>query len=295
MLGEIGRLTKGARVEPATLWSTLAKRFTLIGVQGVVRMAMSAFDIACWDALAAADGRPLATVLGGALKPIKAYNSSGLGLQHSPASAADEAEELLEGGFTGVKLRLGHATLEQDLNVVRAVRKRLPATIELMVDYNQALTRDEAIVRGRALDGEGVYWLEEPIRHDDWRGCAEVARAVRTPVQIGENFSLPHQMEEAIAQGASDLVMPDVERIGGVTGWMRAATIAQEHRLEMSSHLAPEVSAHLLSVTPTCGWLEYVDWADAILAEPLRIEGGQAIPPEWLAWNDDAVRRYRIG
>src|SRR5262249_29948862 len=155
---------------------------------------------------------------------------------------------------------------EQDLRVVRAVRKRLPDAVKLMVDYNQALTRDEAILRGRALDGEGVHWIEEPIRHDDFRGCAEIARAVKTPVQIGENFSLPPQMEEAIAQGAPDLVMPDVERIGGVTGWMRAAAIAKAHGLEMSSHLAPEVSAHLLAVTPTCGWLEYVDWADAILA-----------------------------
>ena len=295
MLGEIERLTKGARIEPAKLWSTLARRFTLIGVQGVVRMAMSAFDIACWDALAAGEGEPLATMLGGAPKPVRAYNSSGLGLQHSPESAADEAEELLEGGFTGVKLRLGHPTLDEDLNVVRAVRKRLPDAVKLMVDYNQALTVDEAIVRGRALDGEGVHWLEEPIRHDDWRGCAEVARAVKTPVQIGENFSLPHQMEEALALGACDLVMPDVERIGGVTGWMRAAAIAQAHRMEMSSHLAPEVSAHLLAVTRTCGWLEYVDWADAILAEPLRIEDGHAIPPRRMAWNDDAVGRYRIG
>jgi mandelate racemase len=294
MLGEIERMTKGARIEPARLWSALARRFTLIGVQGVVRMAMSAFEIACWDALAAAADKPLSALLGGGLKPIEAYNSSGLGLQHSPESAADEAEELLVGGFKGVKVRLGHPALEQDLKVVRAIRRRLPDAVKLMVDYNQALTGEEAIVRGRALDAEGIHWLEEPIRHDDWRGCAEVARAVKAPVQIGENFSLPEQMQQALAHEACDLVMPDVERIGGVTGWMRAAAIAQAHRVEMSSHLAPEVSAHLLAVTPTRGWLEYVDWADAILAEPLRIEDGRAIPPNRMAWNDDAVARYRI-
>src|SRR5262249_25760948 len=161
----------------------------------------------------------------------------------------------------------------------RAVRKRLPDSIELMVDYNQALSRGEAVARGRALDGEGIFWLEEPIRHDDWRGRAGGGRAGETPVPIRRKLSLPHQMEEALALGACDLVMPDVERIGGVTGWMRATAIAQQHRMEMSSHLAPEVSAHLLAVTPTCGWLEYVDWADPILAEPLRIERGLAIPP----------------
>jgi mandelate racemase len=125
-----------------------------------------------------------------------------------------------------------------------------------------------------------------------------VARALATPVQIGENFSLPYGMAEAIRARACDYVMPDLERIGGVTGWQRAAALASAHGLEMSSHLFPEVSAHLLAVTPTCHWLEYVDWADAILAEPLRIAGGEATvssrPGAGLAWNEDAVRRYRI-
>jgi mandelate racemase len=181
---------------------------------------------------------------------------------------------------------------------VRAVRKRLPSQIELMVDYNQALSPAEALERGRALDFEGVAWIEEPIRHDDFRSCAGLARELATPVQIGENFSLPEQMEEAITERASDFVMPDLERIGGVTGWQRAALLAAERKLPMSSHLFPETSAHLLAVTPTCHYLEYVDWADAILEQPLEIVGGEAVIPDrsgnGMTWNEDAVKRYRM-
>jgi mandelate racemase len=220
-----------------------------------------------------------------------------LGL-NEPAAVADEAEKLLAGGFRAMKLRLGYPTLEADLSAVRAVRARIPADTILMVDYNQALTVEEAIRRGRMLDGEDVYWMEEPIRHDDFAGSAEIARAIATPVQIGENFSLPHDLERALAAQSCDYVMPDLERIGGVTGWRRAAGVAAAKGVRMSSHLYPEVSAHLLTATPTAHWLEYVDWANAIVEEPLRIVDGNAIPSgrpgNGLVWNEAAVRRFRM-
>jgi len=297
MLGEVERSVKGERVAPADLWEKLARRFKLIGVQGIVRMAMSGFDVACWDALALAAGKPLVTLLGGAPRRVRAYNSNGLGLMALEA-VADEAERLLEGGFRAVKLRLGYPTLAADLAAVRAARKRLPDSVELMVDFNQALSLAEALERGRAIDSEGLFWIEEPIRHDDFRGCAALAQALATPVQIGENFSLPEQMAEALAAKACDLVMPDLERIGGVTGWRRAASLAAERKLPMSSHLFPETSAHLLALTPTCHYLEYVDWASAILAEPLAIEDGAAVIPDrpgtGVSWDEKAVKRYRM-
>jgi mandelate racemase len=297
MLDEVLRATKGARVAPADLWAALSRRFALIGVQGIVRMAMAGFDVACWDALAQAAGLPLARVLGGETARIPAYNSCGLGLM-PPEKLADEAERLLAGGFTAMKLRLGYDTLAQDIAALRAVRKRVPAGTRIMVDYNQALTVAEALARGRALDQEGVDWLEEPIRHDDYAGAARLARELATPIQIGENFSESHAMAAAIAAGAADYVMPDLERIGGVTGWQRAASLAAAHRIEMSSHLFPEVSAHLLAATPTRHWLEWVDWANAVVEEPLRIEGGFAVVPErpgnGLSWDTKAVEKYRI-
>jgi mandelate racemase len=297
MLDEVGALVKGDPVAPAVLWAKLAKRFTLIGVQGVVRMAMAGLDVAAWDALAVAAGMPLVSLLGGKPGPIRAYNSCGLGLM-TPGEVADEAEKLLARGFCAVKLRLGYPTLQEDLAALRAARRRIGDGIALMVDYNQALAVPEALERGRALDGEGIFWLEEPIRHDDYAGCASLARALKTPIQIGENFSLATAMEAALAAGAADYVMPDLERIGGVTGWQRAAALAEVHRIDMSSHLFPEVSAHLLAVTPTCHFLEYVDWAEVLVQEPLRIIDGCAVIPDrpgnGLVWNEAAVARYRM-
>ena len=297
LLAEVERAVRGERIAPDALWALLSKRFRLIGVQGIVRMAMAAFDTACWDALAIAANMPLATYLGGSPRRVPAYNSCGLGLM-PPAALADEAEKLLAGGFRAVKLRLGYATLEEDVAALHAVKKRVPGAIKIMVDFNQALSVDEALKRGLALDSEGVSWIEEPIRHDDYRGCAMLARELQTPIQIGENFSEPRAMAEALDLQACDYVMPDLERIGGVTGWRSAAALAAERSIPMSSHLFPEVSAHLLAVTPTAHWLEYVDWADAIVEEPLRIVDGNAIAParagNGLTWNKEAVERYRM-
>ena len=297
VLPEAFELVVGQPVAPLDIAALFDRRFALIGVTGVVRMALSALDMALWDALAIAAGVPLATLLGSAPRPLRAYNSCGLGLM-SPEAAADEAERLLEGGFQAMKLRLGHASLFEDLAATRGVRKRLPDSVLLMADYNQALSVAQALERGRALQSEGVTWLEEPIRHDDYRGNAQIARALELPLQLGENFNGPLDMEKALDAAACDLVMPDIARIGGVTGWMQAARIAEQRGMPMSSHLMPEASAHVLAATPTCDWLEYVDWADVLLQERLRIQNGYAVmsdrPGAGLQWDARAVAKYKL-
>jgi mandelate racemase len=297
VLGAIEETAKNEPVAPVDLWAKLSARFALIGVQGIVRMAMAGFDMAAWDALSRAAGVPLVTFLGSTPRPVRGYNSCGLGLMDK-AALADEAEALLARGFTAVKLRLGYPSLKEDMAAVHAVKKRIGAGMTLMVDYNQALTLAEAMERGRTLDREGgIYWLEEPIRHDNFSGYRQLADALDVPVQIGENFSESDGMQAALDAQACDYVMPDLERIGGVTGWQRAAALAATRRIEMSSHLYPEISAHLLAATPTCHYLEYVDWADKILQEPLRIENGCAVIPErpgnGMNWDDGAVKKYR--
>jgi mandelate racemase len=155
-----------------------------------------------------------------------------------------------------------------------------------------------ARARGRALARESIAWLEEPIRHDDYAGAAMLARELTVPIQIGENFSLIAGMQAALDAGACDLAMPDLERIGGVTGWRLAMALAAERNIKMSSHLYPEVSAHLLAATPTAHFLEYVDWADKIVRDPLRIVAGEAVisdrPGSGVVWNAAAVERYRV-
>jgi mandelate racemase len=297
LLKEVEDRTKGERVVPGELWRKLAERFALIGVQGIVRMAMAGFDIACWDALAVAAKLPLVRLLGGEPRRIPAYNSCGLGLMPKD-ELADEAEKLLACGFRAIKLRLGYPTLAEDLAAVHAVKKRVPADVAVMVDYNQALSLDDARERGRALDREGLAWLEDPIRHDDYAGAAMLAGELKLPVQIGEIFSLVAGMRTALDTKCCDLVMPDLERIGGVSGWRDAAALAAERDVKMSSHLYPETSAHLLAVTPTAHFLEYVDWADKVLQEPLQIIDGEAViadrPGHGMVWDKAAVERYRV-
>ena len=295
MLHGVLDAVRGDPVAPIDLGRKLGKHFRLIGVQGVVRMALAAFDICCWDILAKAANQPLARLLGTNITRVPAYNSNGLGLM-APAQVAAEAVELLEGGFSAIKLRLGFPTLTEDLANLRAVRRAVPDSVSVMVDFNQGLDLPEALKRGYALDQEGAAWIEEPIRHDDYPGNAQLARELTTPIQIGENFSGPHAMAVAISQRASDIMMPDLERIGGVTGWQRAASLAYAHDIPISTHLFPEVSAHLLAATPTAHLLEYVDWANPILAEPLVIENGHAVlstrPGAGLSWDEAAIKRY---
>jgi mandelate racemase len=294
----MGEMLKGDEVVPFDLERKLRARYTLLGVHNIVLFAMAGIDMAAWDALGHSLGQPLARLLGSTPRPIPAYNSKGLGILPEK-ELVKEAAELLDEGFRAVKLRMGRPEARDDLQMLRAVKSEIGPEVTLMVDFNQALSVAEALKRGRMIDDEGgVAWIEEPIRADDFSGCAEIKKQLRTPIQIGENFMGPEQMAQALAAGACDYVMPDAERIGGVTGWMRAAALAQGAGVEMSSHLFPEVSCHLLAATPTAHWLEYVDWADAVLAEPLRVKDGHLMVPDapgiGLKWDEKAVRQYQV-
>lgn len=286
----------GEPLAPFEIERALRARYTLLGIHNIVLFAMSGIDMAAWDALGRHLGQPLVRLLGGVPRPVRAYNSNGLGIM--PVGAlAREAETLLAEGFGAVKLRLGRPEARADLEAVRAVRAAIGPDATLMCDFNQSLSVNDAILRGRMIDDEGgLAWIEEPTRADDFAGNARIAAALATPVQIGENFMGPEQMAQALAAGACDYVMPDAQRIGGVTGWMRAAALAQAAGLEMSSHLFPEISAHLLAVTPTCHWLEYVDWAAPVLAAPPQVRDGvltpSDVPGTGIDWNEDAVRRF---
>jgi mandelate racemase len=297
IVAELGAELAGKPLEPFDLAQAVSRYFRLPGVTGPLAMVASSVDTAVWDALAKSANMPLARYLGASLQPILAYNSNGLGLM-APEAAADEAEALLEGGFTAVKLRLGRSHFERDMATVRAVRRRLPDAVRLMVDFNQALTFPNAMKYALALDQEEIYWIEEPIRHDDYRHMALLAQSARTPIQIGENFTGLPPMAAALEASASDYIMLDLDRIGGVTGWQRAAGLASAYGREISSHLFPEVSAHLMAATPGRHWLEYVDWADPILQEPLQIKDGHAIIPDrpgnGIAWRSDVVAKYRL-
>jgi mandelate racemase len=206
------------------------------------------------------------------------------------------AERWAKRGITGIKAKIGYPTVHEDVAVVRALRKAVGENVAIMVDYNQCLSPAEAVQRLHVLDDEGLTWVEEPTLAHDYAGHALVAREARTPIQCGENWWGILDMQHAIEAHASDFVMPDVMKIGGVTGWLRASALAHARAIPMSNHLWPEISAQLLCCTPTAHWLEYAEWWNAILATPLRVENGMArvdgATGTGVDWNEAAVERF---
>jgi mandelate racemase len=297
LLVNLGPLIAGDALAPLELERKLQRQFRLLGATGLTGMAMAGIDMAAWDCLARAQGLPLARLLGGACKPIDAYNSCGLGMIGAERAAV-EAAELAAPGFRAIKVRLGYPELKTDVAVVQAVRRAVGDGIALMADYNQALSVAEALRRVAALAAEGLAWVEEPTLADDFAGHAQIRAKAALPIQMGENWWGPHDMAKGLAAGASDLGMPDAMKIGGVTGWLRAAALADAPGMRMSNHLFCEVSTHLLCATPTAHWLEYAEWFNPILAQPLRVVDGHCTPDErpgsGIEWNEDAVARFVV-
>jgi mandelate racemase len=297
IISDLAAALAGKPLAPLDAFQSGRRSLNLIGNEGIAMIAVSGVDMAIWDALAKAAGLPLARLLGGTPGLVPAYNSNGLWLTEV-ASLADEAAALIaEGGFSALKLRLGRENLADDLAAIRAVRDGAGDNVKLMVDFNQGLSLGDALRRCHALDGQGLTWFEEPVAYSNLTGCAQLARELATPVQIGENFYGPRAMYDAIREKACDYVMPDLMRIGGVSGWLRAAPIAAAAGIEVSTHLYPEVSAHLMRVTETAHWLEWQDWVDPIMQEPFRVKDGFIEIPDrpgtGIAWDEVAVARYR--
>lgn len=295
-LHDLGDMLTAQRVAPVAFHQAARRSLHFVGYAGLSMIAASGLDMVAWDALARAADLPLAILLGGSVGPVPAYNSNGLWLQ-APDIVAAEAEALIaEGGFAALKLRLGRQRSRDDLSTVDAVRRAVGDDIELMVDFNQGLHIGEALMRCQALDNLGLAWIEEPIVYDDFAGCAKLAAALNTPLQIGENFYGARDLLMALQLGACDYVMPDFMRIGGVTGWMQAAGVCAAARIPISTHLYPEVAAHVMRATETAHWLEWQDWANPILQEPYPVSDGKIHIPDrpglGLDWDEDAISAY---
>lgn len=284
---------KGQPVVPFERMQQMEKRFRLLGLHGLLGMVLSTLDMAYWDALGKAAGLPVVTLLGGQPKPVKAYDSYGM---VDPVHDAGALQQSVARGFKGIKIKIGAADARQDAAVVKAVRALIGDDVALMVDFNQSLQPAEAIRRIRLLEGCDVYWIEEPVPAEDLQGHATVRQAVSTNIQTGENWWFPRDAERAIHAGACDLMMPDLMKIGGITGWLGVMGQAQAASIPVSSHLFVEASAHVLPVTPTCDWLEFMDFGSAILVEPYLPQDGAVTargPGLGMVWDESAVTRCR--
>jgi mandelate racemase len=292
LVGDIGAELVGMPAAPQTVMGHFDRRFRLIGWQGLVGMAVSGIDMALWDALGRAAELPVVQLLGGTLRPLDAYDSYGV---VDPNDDADVLAASVASGFKAIKTKCGDGDLARDVATVRRVREIIGPDVRLMVDFNQALDVPEAIRRIKRLAEFDLHWIEEPVKAEDLAGHARVRTATGATIQTGENWWFPAGMAAAIAANASDHAMLDLMKIGGVTGWLSAAGLAETAGLPVSSHIFAEASAHVMALTPTAHLLEWLDLAGGVLAEPQQVVGGRITPRGpglGLDWDEKAVARF---
>src|SRR3954447_14206103 len=294
LIEAIGRDLNGKAVVPFELMAAMDAKFRLLGWQGLVGMAVSGLDMAFWDALGQVAGKPIVELLGGSPRPIRAYDSYGV---VDPIADERDLRRSLDQGFRGIKIKGGDGDAAKDEHVVKGVRALLGPDIALMIDFNQSLDPAEATRRIARLAPYDLHWVEEPVAQENLSGHAKVRETSPIPIQSGENWWFPRGFAEAIAAGASDFIMPDLMKVGGVTGWLRVAGQADAASIPMSSHIFAEASAHMLAVTPTAHWLQVLDLGRAIVAEPLQIVDGAVTargPGLGLVWDEAAVAKFSV-
>jgi mandelate racemase len=294
LLANLKDMLLGKTVSPVERMNDFVETFRLLGRQGLLGMAISGLDMALWDALGNAQSLPVCQLLGGDTKPIPAYDSYGV---IDLKSDIGQLKNSLKQGFQALKIKIGVGEIQQDVETVAAVRNAIGTETRLMVDFNQSLTVPEAIRRINCLAEYDLQWVEEPVPAEDLSGHALIRASCPVAVQTGENWWFPENIARAISANASDFAMLDIMKIGGVTGWMRAAGQAEGASLPVSSHTFVEASAHALAVTPTAHFLEHLDIASAILSHPPQIEDG-ALRPRGpglgMSWDERAVSRYAL-
>lgn len=264
--------------EVEALWRKMWKATFIQGRMGITVMAMSALDIALWDAAGRAAGKPLWQLWDGRPDPIPTYGSGCFrGLGHD--GMIEKAQRFVAQGFPAIKMQVAHLfTADEDVANVRDMRAALGDDVQIMVDVNQGWTADEAIAVGRRLDDYRLAWLEEPVMADDFEGYHRIADAIRTPVVTGENHFTHHDLKPFFASGKIPILQPDIMR-GGYTELRVIAEHAHRAGLKIAPHMFPELSSHLNAAIPNPSWLEHMGWYDHLWVEPLLPVNGTITPP----------------
>lgn len=289
-----GKDPAAVRAHFAAAW----KAINFLGHAGAVMMALAALDTACWDLAARGAGLPLYRYLGGGRNRVPTYASGGLWLDDTLDGLIAEAAEFRAQGHRAMKMRIGRARPAEDLERVRRVREAIGPDVRLLVDVNQGWDEPTAMRVGRELEAYDVYWLEEPLPYEDLEGSARVAAALTTPVASGETDYGSLGMKRHLELRAADILMPDLQRMGGVTGFLEAATLCRAYHQPVSSHLFTEASSHLLAASPNGLILEHMPWWESLFTEPLAIADGHVLLLERPGLGVDlapaALARYKV-
>lgn len=264
----------------AKLYNKLLWAGASVGRSGVATQALAALDIALYDLKAKRAGLPLAKFLGAHRDSVRTYNTSGGFLNASIDEVRDRATRSIEEGIGGIKIKVGLPDSAEDLRRVAAVREHLGPDVPLMVDANQQWDRATALRMGRRLEKFDLVWIEEPLDAYDAEGHAALAAALDTPIATGEMLASVAEHERLIAARACDIIQPDAPRIGGITQFLRLATLADQAGLDLAPHFAMEIHLHLAAAYPREPWVEHFDWLDPLFNERLETRDGRMIVPD---------------
>ncbi|MCZ8515242.1 mandelate racemase/muconate lactonizing enzyme family protein [Paenibacillus filicis] len=266
-----------------------------IGRAGVTHMALAAVDIALWDIMAKAAGKPLWQYLGGhKSKRIKAYNTNGGWLNWSKDRLLKDVADIVEQGFTGVKMKVGKPDSREDYERVKAVRQTIGDEIILMIDVNQQWNINTAMTWAKKMEEFDLYWLEEPLNPDDILGHKKLAEELNIPIALGEHVYTKYAFRDYIHQGAVEYVQADVTRVGGITEWLQVAGLAAAYDLPICPHVGDmgQIHQHLVASTPGALMLEYIPWIRHIFAEPATVKDGYYILPQRPGASTDILPEY---
>jgi len=269
----------------ASFWARAWRDINFLGHKGVSVVGISGLDGALWDALGKMSNLPLYRILGGAQDRVPVYHSGGLWLSYSENELVAEAESFAGAGFTAMKMRLGSPEPATDVARVRTVRTAIGPKIKLMADANQGLTESQAIRLGRALEEFDLTWFEEPLPAWDLDGLARVAAALDTPIASGETEYTRYGFRLMLQLRSADILMPDLQLVGGVSEFMRVGHMAESYDIPVSSHLFPETSLQVLGALANAIYLEYMPWFSKLYNETIKFVEGQAIIPERPGWG----------
>ena len=296
---EIGELALGGN--PLDVKSLVAKlywEFRKIGRGGITSLAVAGFEIALWDIISKAANKPLVEILGGYRECVPVYSSAAAHRSLPVEEHIERIQGFIEKGFVGVKIKVARQNPKDDIERVRRIREAIGPDIKLMVDANSMWDVTQAITVGRRLAEFDVFWLEEPLPDYDYEGYAKVAGALQTPIATGEKLFSYHESAEYLKRGFVSFMQTDVCRVGGITEWLRVASLADTVSIKMVPHFVTELHTQLLCTIPNALYAEYLAFFSTYLKEPLVLKNGFAYarkePGLGLEFDEKAIEKYRL-
>ncbi len=262
------------------LWQRMWWALHYIGRGGAATFAISAVDIALWDLKSRMAGEPLWRFLGGHDPNVKVY-AGGIDLDMPLNELLEQTQGNLDKGFRAIKMKVGRERLSEDIERIVAMRQLVGTGTQLMVDANMRWSPEEAIRAARAFQKFDLYWLEEPIIPDDIDGLVRVARDGALPIATGENLHTIYEFQKTIASGGVAFPEPDLSNVGGVTGWIKVARLAEAYNLPVTTHGVHDLHVHLLAAIPNASYLEVHGFGlEDVLVHRMNFKGGITSPPD---------------